>query len=135
MYGDGNCKDERLWAAAELNRTTGEAAYSDFFLNNYAEFLATLDSPPAEDWNQMAPMALWTYALGHRSGSDAEAMNAIRQRTLAAAHTIVDRTRANPYHVSMQAKDYVWGSNGVDAEYGVYLLIADVCLRARPQLR
>jgi endoglucanase len=129
-YGDANCKDERLWAAAELGRTTGEAAFNDFFLKNYAEFLPTLDSPPAEDWNQMAPMALWTYALGHRTlshrnGSDAQAVDAIRQRTLAAAHTVVDRTRVNPYRVSMQAKDYVWGSNGVDAEYGKYLLIAN----------
>jgi endoglucanase len=125
-YGDANCRDERLWAAAELDRTTGEAAFSDFFLKNYAEFLPKLDSPPAENWNQMAPMALWTYALGHRKGSDAQAVDAIRQRTLAAARAVVDRTRANPYHVSMQAKDYVWGSNGVDAEYGMYLLIADM---------
>jgi endoglucanase len=130
VYGDANCKDERLWAAAELDRSSGEAAFNDFFLNNYAEFLPTLDSLPAEDWNQMAPMALWTYALGHRTlshrnGPDAPAVGAIRQRTLAAAHTIVDRTRANPYRVSMQAKDYVWGSNGVDAEYGKYLLIAN----------
>ncbi len=125
VYGDANCKDERLWAAAELDRSTGEAAFNDFFLSNYAEFLPTLDSPPAEDWNQMAPMALWTYVLSHRNGPDAQAVAAIRQRTFAAARTIVDRTHANPYRVSMQAKDYVWGSNGVDAEYGKYLLIAN----------
>ena len=35
-YGDANCGDERLWAAAELGRTTGEAAFNDFFLQNYA---------------------------------------------------------------------------------------------------
>jgi endoglucanase len=29
-YG-ANCQDERLWAAAELARTTGEAQYNDFF--------------------------------------------------------------------------------------------------------
>jgi endoglucanase len=125
-YGDANCKDERLWAAAELGRTTGEAAFNDFFLKNYAEFLPTLDSPPAESWSQVAPMALWTYALAHRKGSDGEAVAAIRQRTVAAAHTVVDRTRANPYLISMKAKDYVWGSNGVAAGYGMYLLIANV---------
>jgi endoglucanase len=125
-YGDANCKDERLWAAAELGRTTGEAAFNDFFLKNYAEFLPTLDSPPAENWNQLAPMALWTYALSSRNGSDAAAASAIRQRTLAAAHAVVDRTHANPYRISMQSKDYVWGSNGVAAGYGMYLLIANV---------
>jgi endoglucanase len=38
---------------------------------------------------------------------------------------VVERTRANPYHVSLQPRDFVWGSNGVAAEYGIYLLIAN----------
>jgi endoglucanase len=125
-YADANCKDERLWAAAELWRTTGEAAYSDFFLKNYAEFLPSLDSPPAENWKMMGPMALRTYVLSTRKGADATAVAAIRNRTLAAARAIVERTRGNPYRSSMQPKDYVWGSNGVAADYGAELLIANV---------
>jgi endoglucanase len=125
-YADANCADERLWAAAELGRTTGEPAFHNFFLQNYAQFLPTLDTPPAENWSSVAPMALWTYALSHRKGSDAKAVQAIRGRTLAAAHAVVERTRGNPYHVSLLAKDYVWGSNGVAAGYGIYLLIANV---------
>lgn len=124
-YGDASCADERLWAAAELWRTTGEAQYNDYFLKHYAAYLSGLDSPPAENWSQVGPMALWTYALAERKGADAEAVAAIRRRTLAAARAIVARTRANPYRVSMEAKDYVWGSNGVAANYGVYLLIAN----------
>jgi len=46
-YGDNDCRDERLWAAAELWRTTGEAAYNDFFLKNYADFQPKLDAPAA----------------------------------------------------------------------------------------
>jgi len=124
-YGDASCKDERLWAAAELGRTTGEAAYNDFFLKNYAEFFPSLDSPPAENWASVAPMGLWTYALGKRHGSDKKAIEAIRTRTVSAARAVVERTRANPYRMSMQARDYVWGSNSVAAEYGMYLLIAN----------
>ena len=124
-YGDASCKDERLWAAAELWRTTGEAAYNNFFLKNYAEFLPSLDSPPAENWASVAPMGLWTYALSSRKDADAKAVAAIRERTLEAARAVVERTRSNPYRVSMQAKDYVWGSNGVAAGYGIYLLIAN----------
>jgi endoglucanase len=125
-YGDSSCKDERLWAAAELWRTTGEAQYNDFFLKNYAEFLPSLDSPPAENWNAMGEMALRAYVLSTRKGADATAVRAIRERILAAAHAIVERTRSNPYRVSMQAKDYVWGSNGIAADYGAGLLIANV---------
>jgi endoglucanase len=124
-YGDRNCSDERLWAAAELARTTGEAAFNDYFLQNYAQFLTTLDSPPGESWSQVAPMGLWSYALSGQKGADAKAADAIRQRTLAAAHEVVKRTRANPYHISMKTTDYVWGSNGVAAGYGMYLLIAN----------
>jgi len=130
-YGDANCKDERLWAAAELWRTTGEAAYNDFFVKEYAAFLPSLDSPPAENWSQVAPMGLWSYALGKRHGSDKKAIEAIRARTVAAARAVVERTRANPYRTSMTAKDYVWGSNGVAASYGVYLLMANALHKDR----
>jgi endoglucanase len=124
-YGDRNCSDERLWAAAELARTTGDAAFNDYFVQNYAQFLTTLDTPPAESWSQVAPMGLWTYALSRQKGADAKAVDAIRQRTLAAAREVVNRTRANPYRISLKTKDYVWGSNGVAAGYGMYLLIAN----------
>jgi len=124
-YGDRNCSDERLWAAAELARTTGEAVFNDYFLSNYAQFLSTLDKPPAESWSQVAPMGLWSYALSRQKGADAKALDAIRQRTLAAAHEVVKRTHDNPYRMSMTTTDYVWGSNGVAAGYGMYLLIAN----------
>jgi endoglucanase len=50
----------------------------------------------------------------------------IRERTVAAARMLVERTRANPYHVSLRPKDFVWGSNGIAAEYGICLLIANI---------
>src|SRR5439155_1225863 len=48
----------------------------------------------------------------------------LRADTLAAADAIVARTAANPYHVSLRSTDYVWGSNGVAANYGVLLALA-----------
>lgn len=124
-YGDRSCRDERVWAAAELWRTTGEKPYNDFFVQEYANYLPDLDSPPAENWNTLGAMGLWSYALGKRRGSDRAAIQAIRQRTVAAAKVVVDRTNDNPYRMAMQARDYVWGSNNVAAGYGMYLLIAD----------
>jgi endoglucanase len=126
VYGDDNCQDERLWAAAELGRTTGEAQYNDYFLKNYADYLSDLDSPPAAGWASLGPMGLWTYALSTQKDVDAKAVAAIRERTVAAARALVERTHANPYQVSLLTKDYVWGSNGVVAGYGMYLLIANV---------
>ena len=124
-YPDASCADERLWAAAELWRTTGEPGYHQFFLNNYAAYLPSLDSPPAENWSSMAPMALRSYALARRKDADAKARADIRKRMLASARAIVERTGASPYRVSLQAKDFVWGSNGIAAQYGMDLLIAN----------
>ncbi|HKI12256.1 MAG TPA: glycoside hydrolase family 9 protein [Candidatus Acidoferrum sp.] len=125
-YGDTYCGDERLWAAAELWRTTGDAAYDDFFVKHYPDFRPSLEAPSPEGWREVAALALWTYALSTQKGADATAVADIRKRTAAAARTIVERTRKNPYRVSLLPKDYVWGSNGVVANYGMELLVANV---------
>jgi len=70
-------------------------------------------------------MGLWTYALAKRQGSDASAVAAIRTNSVELARRIAQRTAADPYHVSLVAKDYVWGSNGGAASYGLQLLVAN----------
>lgn len=125
-YGDNSCSDERLWAAAELWRTTGEKTYSDYVVKQYPDFRSNLDTPAPEGWRDVAAMGLWTYALASRKGADAALVADIRRRTSQAAQAIVESTRKNPYRVSLRSKDYVWGSNGVAAAYGVELLVANV---------
>ena len=73
----------------------------------------------------MAPMALRSYVLARRKDADAEALAAIRERMLAAARAIVERISANPYHIGMLPRDFVWGSNGIVAQYGMDLEIAN----------
>jgi endoglucanase len=124
-YGDNNCTDERVWAAAELWRTTGDDVYSKFFLENYKQYLPTLDAPPAEGWREVAPMGLWSYALAKRNGADAGAVKAIRDSSVAIATRIARRTANTPYRVSLTTNDYVWGSNGVAASYGMQLVVAN----------
>jgi endoglucanase len=125
-YGDDSCSDERLWAAAELWRTTGDKTYNDYVVKQYPDFRFSLDKPAPEGWKDVAAMGLWTYALGSGKGADPAIVADIRKRTSQAAHAIVETTRMNPYRVSLRAKDYVWGSNGVAAAYGVELLVANV---------
>lgn len=124
-YGDDNSSDERLWAAAELWRTTGEAGYGEFFLQNYKQFLSRFEAAPAEGWREVAAMGLWTYALSGRKDANHEVEKEIRKTSVAVANQIAQRTADNPYHVSLTTKDYVWGSNGVAASYGVQLLVAN----------
>nr|MDQ3821020.1 glycoside hydrolase family 9 protein [Acidobacteriota bacterium] len=77
--------------------------------------------PPS--WANVAPLGLWSYALG--GGTDRQTVEKIRQASLKAADEIVDRTNVDGYRISMTTRDYVWGSNGVVANYGVQLLVAN----------
>jgi endoglucanase len=122
-YGDSDCRDEVLWGAAELWRTGGDADAGRNFAEHEGEARSavTADHPPG--WGDVAPLALWTYALApHAEPARAEA---IREASLAAANAIVLRSAANGYRVSLTTRDYAWGSNGVVANYGLQLLVAN----------
>lgn len=129
-YGDRDCGDERLWAAAELYRTTGGAPYQDWFLAHYGEYRKSIGSADPQSWSNVANLGLWSYALGRRG--DAAAVAAIRQDSTAAADRIVERSAHNGYRISLTTQNYIWGSNGVLANYGVQLLVADT-LRKNPR--
>ena len=121
-YGDNDSRDELLWAAAELWRTTKHENYEQYFLAHYIEQLPALAAGPP-GWPRVAPLALWTYALEGAANKDAG--NTIRQRSVDTADEIVARTNKSGYRHSLRSRDYVWGSNGVVANYGVQLLIAN----------
>lgn len=122
-YGDNDCKDEMLWAAAELWRTTNTDPYEQYFLAHYAEQLPTIRAVGPPSWPRVAPLGLWTYVLG--GGKDQDALAAVRQASLKAADEIVERTNRNGYRTSLTAREYTWGSNAVAANYSVQLLVAN----------
>ena len=126
-YGDRDCSDERLWAAAELWRTTKQEVYERYFLSSYSLQLPMINPVGPPSWPRVAPLALWTYVLG--GGSNQDARNAITQASLKAANEIVERTNKNGYRISLTTRDFVWGSNGVAANYGVQLMVANLMKR------
>ena len=52
-------------------------------------------------------------------------VSGIRQDSIAAADQIVTHSAANPYRISLTSRDDIWGSNGVVANYGMQLLVAN----------
>jgi endoglucanase len=126
-YGDRDCSDERLWAAAELWRTTGEETYNAYFVANYEAQRKTIRAVGPPSWGSVGALGLWSYALG--KGKDTTAVNAIREDSLAAAEQIADRAAKHAYRISMTRSDYIWGSNAVAANYGMQLLVANAMKR------
>ena len=128
-YGDRDCSDERLWAAAELWRTTRDETYHRYFLANHAAHLKAIRPVGPPSWNAVGPLGLWTYVLG--KGADAAAVQQITKDTVTAAEEIRRRSAANGYRISLTSTDYIWGSNAVAANYAMHLLIAHAFTRDR----
>jgi endoglucanase len=122
-YRDEQCADERLWAAAELARTTHEIAFEAYFASNYRSFLSSISSEEPPSWSNTASFALWTYVLGQ--GRDASVIQDIKKQSIAAADRIAARIDQDGYRNTLLRKNYVWGSNGVAASYSLQLLVTD----------
>ena len=121
-YGDADCADEMLWAAAELWRSTGDAEYEKFFAAAAGKADAIDIATP--DWSEVSAFAYWSYALSERKDA-ARMRSAIQQATLKAAAELVANSNSNGYGNTLAEKDYVWGSNGVAGNQALLLLVAN----------
>lgn len=124
-YGDGDARDELLWAAAELFRTTGKQEYGSYFTSHYAQWKPSLSANRAQSWGSVENLGMFTYALSGRRNADQAVVKQIKSDALSAADALVKRSRQNGYLVPMGSRDYVWGSNSVVANYAMMLQLAD----------
>lgn len=122
-YGDDDCSDERLWAAAELWRSSGDAQAGAYFVAHAEEAIAAIGPGSPPSWSDLGPLAAWSYALA--GTGDARTVVAIRLRSAEAADEIARRIAGQPYRIPLTGSDWVWGSNAVAANYGLQLLVAD----------
>jgi endoglucanase len=122
-FGDTDCRDELLWATAELWRTTGDQAFHQAFKRMLPQPLSTIkiDVPSPM---QVGAFGYWSHALAGRKGSHA-AMAAIQQATLKTAKELVHQSSQNGYGNSLMLKDYAGGSNSIVANHSLLLLIAN----------
>jgi endoglucanase len=123
-YGDDDCRDEILWAAAELWRTTGDEEYRKAFEAG-VDYLRTGSGLQVKTpgWNQLSAMALWTYAMADRKGGSSELLAQIREGSAREAEKLVQNSRQNGYGNTMSLSDYGWGSNGVAGNQALQLIV------------
>lgn len=125
-YGDSECRDEMLWAVAELWRTSGEPEYRQAFENGIAYLRAGNGlrvKTPA--WNDLSAFSLWTYAMADRKGGSAELLDQIRDSSAREAEVLVQNGRNNGYGNTLSLADYIWGSNGVAGNQSLQLIVTD----------
>lgn len=116
-YGDRRFTDEFVWAAAELFITTKNEAY-------YNALKAMEPANAVPSWSQSLGLA-WM-SLAHHTNS----VKNIADKKLITAHVtgladqILSASNNSAYGVSMERRDFIWGSNGVAMNKAMMLLQA-----------
>jgi endoglucanase len=107
-YGTSD-RDDRLWAAAELWETTGDA---EALRDLEARIRAGQNQVDRDfDWGNVKNLGLFTYVLSQRAGRDEALLKEARTSLLAAADGIVETARAHGYARPLGTR-YYWGGNG-----------------------
>ena len=120
--------DDRLWAAAELWETTGDARY----LRDCEQRIRAIESTNAKDsafvdvdwdWGNLRNLGVFTYLLSARSGRDPLIVASVRRDALRAADQMVATARRHPYRRPL-GSTYHWGCNGTVARQTMNLQVA-----------
>jgi len=101
--------DDRLWAAAELWATTGDAAVLGDVEARINALTAPLASPDF-DWGNLKNLGLLTYVRGTQPGRTDAVVTQVSQSITAAADTLVTAHKAGGY--GRDLPNYYWGVNG-----------------------
>ncbi len=119
-YGDICDLDERLWAAAEMLITTGDAKYQDALSRLMREDLTRTDF----GWTDVSGFAALAVLTDRAHAVSQDTGDALRAAVLAEADRLVDVAAHSGYGVAMEPEDYVWGSNMVVLNRGMLLVLA-----------
>jgi endoglucanase len=119
-YGTSD-SDDRLWAAAELWQTTGDAQVLQDFENQARTIDNKIDI--VWDWSNIRNLAMFTYLLSGREGKNPDIAEDIRRDLLSVADAIVQQARKDVYSRPLGGT-YYWGSNRTVARQTLTLQIA-----------
>ncbi|MBR6449368.1 MAG: glycoside hydrolase family 9 protein [Fibrobacter sp.] len=109
-YEDTNPSDEKVLAGTELFITTGDASYKQSGTTEYISY-----------WGDVMGLATYEKATHQTQfGGDA---NEAKQKILGTANEFANRAEKG-FGVVMSKDDFVWGSNAVASNQGVWLLHA-----------
>ncbi|MDJ0795353.1 MAG: glycoside hydrolase family 9 protein [Calothrix sp. MO_167.B12] len=120
---EGNDQMYRLWAAAELYRTTGKTIYKEYFESHYTPLKDGWFDPMGgkeHPWSQQLAYVTYSKTKGADRAKVTEIKNAIKTTTT--WFNNLDINKDDPYRAFIW--DYYWGSNQVKANWGMTFLFA-----------
>ena len=113
--------DDRLWAAAAMWETTGQAEYLNDFENGARAVRRKIEA--VWDWGNVGNLGMFTYLLSDREGRNPELLDAVRSDLLKTADGIVQTAKEDVYGRPLGGR-YYWGCNGTVARQTVILMTA-----------
>ena len=120
-YGDGDVEDDLYWAATELFVTTGNSAYRDQLVRSRFHNPTPVPvSASLMGWDHVAPLAKLTLAVVPNQLGEA-AIAAQRAELIAGAERFVATIAKRGYRVPLGDSAYVWGSNSMVLNAGIFL--------------
>jgi endoglucanase len=121
--------DDRLWAAAEMWETTGDAAALADFETRAATFKTATSSYVDSDfdWGNVKNLGMYVYLQSKRPGRNQSLVTAIQQSLTAAADGLVTAHNNSGYGRALSGKagNYYWGSNGAVVRTCMLLQVAN----------
>ncbi len=121
--------DDRLWAAAEMWESTGDAAaLSDFETRAAAFKTGTTNYVDADfDWGNIKNLGMYVYLQSKRTGRNQTLVSAIQQSMVSAADSLVTAHNNSGYGRALSGKsgNYYWGSSGAVARTCMLLQVAN----------
>ncbi|MFW5802123.1 MAG: glycoside hydrolase family 9 protein, partial [Spirochaeta sp.] len=107
-YAKDTDDEERLWAAAEMLRTTGDSAYNDYILANLSH---TFEENQLDfiSWGNTIALGYWAY-IQAEDGADQEIQDSIRSYFTDTADSIIDIVAADGFNIALEEDEYTWAS-------------------------
>lgn len=113
--------DDRLWAAAEMWVTTGDAACLADFEQRACQMKFAVEEN--WDWGNVSNLGMFAYVLSTRPGKDKTVQDIISNRIISLGNQVVTNMQNDVYRRPLSGK-YYWGCNGGVARQTINLFIA-----------
>lgn len=109
-YGDVRDSDERLWAAVELLKATGNEKYHDYFLQNYRQVGGVNYTV---SWQNVQNFAYYSYLSVPVDARNYQARSFILSTMTIYCDALIKRIHENGYRYVLLPEQQYWGSNSV----------------------